>query len=70
MSCEENKEADGACRAAHTARGAVVLYNTSSLSGGAVNVVIHLTALANTCAHHNSNTDDDGSAESEILEEE
>ena len=50
--------------------GAVVLLdNTSLLSGGTVNIDAHPTAYTNTSACDNSDIDDDGSAESEIIED-
>ena len=68
---KENKEADGACKAACTSGGAVVvLDNTASLSKGAVNLVAHLTACVNICACDNSNMDNDGSMECDTLREE
>ena len=47
-----------------------MLDSTFLLSGGAVNVVTDLTACANICACDNSDTGDNGSAESKTLEEE
>ena len=70
MPHEENKVADDVCRAAYTAGGAfIMLDNTGSISKGAANVVARPTAHINIPASNNSNTDNDGGAESETLKE-
>ena len=68
--CEQNKEADDACRAAYTTEGAIVMLdNTGWLSGGGVNIVSCPAACLDNCACDNSVTGDDRSIESEIHEE-
>ena len=51
MALEENIEAVGTCRAAHTTREIVVVLNNTGLLLVAMNITTHLVACSNVCTH-------------------